>query len=379
MKESIYQELMDAGISTVSKKDVDDIDVFVVDTLVRDQNFHNLVKNTRAIATTAGPFALYGSNVVEFCAKYGTHYVDITGEQEWSRQMIHKWQDTAQKSGAKIVSFCGHDCIPWDLSVYKLNQKLMSEKGEELTDVVILDEYQGGAMSGGTLATICMGLDGYKAPKFAGGDPWLINESGDFVKKNNFAANLPFIPQKVAQSFAAFQSQTLYIGFFIMSVINAEVVKRSHILSSSKKKDGTITPLVYREGLCFVDLPSALIATVGFVLAFSLLLNPLTRHYIQNTLLPPGKGPSVQVQNDAHLCLYASGIGSKGSSVESSMYFPGDGGYSETARMLMESGLCLALNPTDENGGFFTPSTAMGDSLLDRLCQSGTMYRSIMK
>ena len=47
---------------------------------------------------------------------HGTHYCDITGEADWVSEMVDQFDDAARKSGAKIVSFCGHDCIPWDLS-----------------------------------------------------------------------------------------------------------------------------------------------------------------------------------------------------------------------------------------------------------------------
>ena len=53
-------------------------ELVVVDTLV-PETLPQLVAHARVVATTAGPYGLYGSHVVEFCAKYGTHYVDITG------------------------------------------------------------------------------------------------------------------------------------------------------------------------------------------------------------------------------------------------------------------------------------------------------------
>lgn len=92
----------------------------------------------RALCT--GPFSQYGSKLVKACAgkitsprksfdfpipltvvlnslliENGTHYCDITGETDWVRQMIDLYDDAARKTGAKIISFCGHDCIPWDL------------------------------------------------------------------------------------------------------------------------------------------------------------------------------------------------------------------------------------------------------------------------
>jgi short subunit dehydrogenase-like uncharacterized protein len=84
-----------------------------------------------------GPFDKYGSDLVRFCAgdffvtllsntphtnalisltaENGTHYCDITGETDWVRKMIDKYDDVARRTGARIVSFCGHDCVPWDI------------------------------------------------------------------------------------------------------------------------------------------------------------------------------------------------------------------------------------------------------------------------
>lgn len=46
---------------------------------------------------------------------YGTDYCDITGETDWVRGMIDQHESNAKASGARIVHFCGHDCVPWDL------------------------------------------------------------------------------------------------------------------------------------------------------------------------------------------------------------------------------------------------------------------------
>lgn len=83
------------------------LDTIVVDTSIA-ATLPKLVGQTRVVATTAGPYTLYGCSVVEFCAKFGTHYVDITGEVDWVKAMICQWQETAQKTGARLIPFCGH-------------------------------------------------------------------------------------------------------------------------------------------------------------------------------------------------------------------------------------------------------------------------------
>jgi short subunit dehydrogenase-like uncharacterized protein len=53
----------------------------------------------------------------------------------------------------------------------------------------------------------------------------------------------------------------------------------------------------------------------------------------------------------------------------------GDPGYDETARMLGESGLCLALDEgLPETAGQVTTAQAMGDALLARLQRSGLTF-----
>jgi len=72
--------------------------------------------------------------------------------------MIARWDDTARATGAKIVSFCGHDSVPWDLSVAEL-ARAMRKRGEELSSVECFDEVKGG-VSGGTLATMMLAISG---------------------------------------------------------------------------------------------------------------------------------------------------------------------------------------------------------------------------
>jgi hypothetical protein len=83
------------------------LETIVVDTSI-PATLPKLVSVTRVVASTAGPYSLYGNSVVEFCAKFGTHYVDITGEVLWVQAMLCQWQTTAQASGAILVPFCGH-------------------------------------------------------------------------------------------------------------------------------------------------------------------------------------------------------------------------------------------------------------------------------
>lgn len=76
-----------------------------------------LVRQSRAIITTVGPYQRYGRALVTACAQGGTDYVDLCGESAWMAQMIPLLEAPARASGARIVFSCGFDSIPFDLGV----------------------------------------------------------------------------------------------------------------------------------------------------------------------------------------------------------------------------------------------------------------------
>jgi short subunit dehydrogenase-like uncharacterized protein len=52
----------------------------------------------------------------------------------------------------------------------------------------------------------------------------------------------------------------------------------------------------------------------------------------------------------------------------------GDPGYGETAKMLAESALCLAMDDLPPTRGQVTPAAAMGEALLKRLDAAGLSF-----
>jgi short subunit dehydrogenase-like uncharacterized protein len=329
-----------------------------------------LVKDARAVITTAGPFQKHGSTVVEFCAKYGTHYVDITGESDWAKTMILQWEATAKKTGAKIISMCGHDSIPWDLTVMKLEEALPS--GEELASVECLDEVAG-AVSGGTANTIMMSTDGsgIPSPKFSY-DPFLRLPNGS--KSTSTSAHQLSLLVRRSTPINGRVAST-YSSLFIMSVVNAEIVKRSVALRQKSKN------VTYREFQVSPDFKTAFCNQFGVIAFVTALFNPITCYLLKLVLPRAGEGPSREAMKKGYLAISAEGLGSKGTKVQSLIYFSRDAGYLDTARMVAESGLTLALdsNKLSPGGGFFTPATGMGNVLLDRLCRTGTSFAVSVK
>ena len=82
---------------------------------------------------------MIGFHVITSLLENGTHYCDITGETDWVRKMVDKYDEKAKETGARIVHFCGHDCVPWDLAVLETSN-LMKSRGENLVEIHCYDE-----------------------------------------------------------------------------------------------------------------------------------------------------------------------------------------------------------------------------------------------
>jgi Family of unknown function (DUF5938)/Saccharopine dehydrogenase NADP binding domain len=58
-----------------------------------------LFSGAKVVCNTVGPFIYSGPNVIEACLKAGCHYLDISGEQEWIRQVAMKWSGPFAERG----------------------------------------------------------------------------------------------------------------------------------------------------------------------------------------------------------------------------------------------------------------------------------------
>lgn len=63
-----------------------------------------MVKRTKVVLTTVGPYQLYGNELVAACVANGTDYTDLCGEPAWMRQKIDQ-HDAAAKLRARGSCF----------------------------------------------------------------------------------------------------------------------------------------------------------------------------------------------------------------------------------------------------------------------------------
>jgi len=320
---------------------------------------------TRVICSTVGPYARYGSPLVEACAKNGVDYCDLTGETHWIRKMIDAHHDQAQKSGARIVHCCGFDSIPSDLGTFMLQEHARATHGAPCTEVVFAVRGSRGGVSGGTIASMMDLIDLAKRDREVRKillDPYALNPEGDRRGPDGH-------DQRSVRYDDTLGSWT---APFVMEAINARIVRRSNALSGYRYgRDFRYREVVaFKRGPLGLALASGMTAGLGVFVAATAFAP--TRAVLKRTLLPaPGQGPSADTRERGFFRVQLVGTGTDKSGqpfrVEGRVAGHGDPGYAATARMLAESALCLASDERTSEGGVLTPATALGARLLERL------------
>jgi short subunit dehydrogenase-like uncharacterized protein len=118
-----------------------------------------MCNQTRVVLACAGPYAKYGEKVIAACILSGCHYVDVTGEVDWVNAMKKRYNKAATTRGVSIVSFCGYDSVPMDLSAWLIADALSTgeNKGDHATLVetfVSSSQKGGGGIPTGTINTV---------------------------------------------------------------------------------------------------------------------------------------------------------------------------------------------------------------------------------
>lgn len=338
-------------------------------TLIADASDANaltdMVQQTRVIVSTVGPYDLYGSALVAACVENGVDYCDLTGEAQWMRKMIDLHQATAEKTGARIVHNCGFDSIPSDLGVHFLQQHSQAEFNEYCNDVRTGVKGARGGMSGGTVASLLNVVK--QASKDANlrkelQNPYSVcpEQYRKGVRQRNVAA--PEYDSKMKS----------WLAPWVMAAINTRVVHRSNALlerayGAEFKYDES---MMMGSGLIGRGRATALAGAMGGFLGLSAVAP--TRNLLEKFVLPkPGEGPTPSEQEKGFWDYRLYGQTASGNQMLVKVTGDRDPGYGSTAKMLGEAAVCLAqdIQKEDKAGGFWTPATAMGDKLIDRLIE----------
>ncbi len=326
------------------------------------EDMQTLAGRTKVICTTVGPYAKYGSELVAACVEQGTDYCDLTGEIHWMRRMIDAHQTAAERSGARIVHTCGFDCIPSDLGVLFVQNAMRERTGVAANHVKFRVVGSKGGASGGTIDS------GINMMEEAREDPQILELNADPYALNplNMPRGIDGLDQTSAEQDPDFQQWT---APFVMGTINTRVVRRGNALMDYAYGHD----FRYDEAVLTGQGPTGFAKAAALAAGTAMIMGAMAIGPIRNLMLPmlpkPGEGPSKETQENGYFEIALLGLNPDDAekNIRATVKGDRDPGYGSTAKMLAESAVCLATDELDVGGGFWTPASAMGTSLIERL------------
>ena len=334
-----------------------------------------LARRTRAVCSTVGPYAFYGSELVAACADTGTHYCDLSGEVHWTRHMIDQHEARAVETGARLVHSCGFDSIPSDLGCLFLQRHAIERYGRPCGSVKLFVRKMKGTFSGGTVASMLNALEVAKRSPEARrimGNPYALNPAGEAKGPDGRDQARPHRDPDA----------DCWTAPFVMATVNTRIVRRSHALLGwpwghrFRYSESVATG----KGLAGLARATAITAALGGFLAAAS-IGP-ARALMNRMFLPqPGEGPNEAAREAGGFEMLLIGRHPSAAQKHISARVTGrrDPGYGATARMLGEAAICLALDgdKLPVAGGSWTPATAFGTLLIGRLAEGADVRFTI--
>tara|TARA_B110000090_G_scaffold75458_1_gene85812 strand:- start:337 stop:1551 length:1215 start_codon:yes stop_codon:yes gene_type:complete len=318
-----------------------------------------MILRTKVVCTTVGPYVTYGSKLVAACITHGAHYCDLAGEVQWMRQMIDKHHEEAQANGVKIVHTCGFDSIPSDMGVYFTQKEALAQKGQRAKRIRMRVAGMRGGLSGGTYASLSKVLEEAMQDKEI--YKVLVNPYGLNPTDKQEGGDHPDLQKVIFDP-----TSKSWIGPFIMAGINTKVVRRSNALSGYAYGNDFRYDEATMSGKGFKGRMKGIMSALPLILMTAKPGSILKR--IANRMFPkPGEGPTKDQRENGFYSLRFYATLEDGSTALGKVTGDKDPGYGSTSKMLGEAAVCLAKDSLPEISGILTPSTAMGDALLDRL------------
>ncbi|MGB5489931.1 MAG: saccharopine dehydrogenase NADP-binding domain-containing protein [Woeseiaceae bacterium] len=333
-------------------------DSFDADTL------SDMASRTRVVLTTVGPYALYGSALVEACVENGTHYCDLAGEVQWIRKMIDQHQQRAAQTGARIVHCCGFDSVPMDIGVWFFQEEAKKRFGHYCDSITMLVKATKGSASGGTVASLINLIEESRKDRNIARilvSPYSLNPEGERDGPD----------QRDQQTMVYNADAKSWTAPFVMAAVNTKVVRRSHaLLGYPYGKDFRYQEAVMTgDGAAGWAKGAAMTAALGSLVVGA--SYSVSRKLLQKFVLPePGEGPDPEMQKKGFFNLMQIGALADGTILKSRITGDQDPGYGSTSKMLSECAVCLAKDDLTIGGGIWTPASAMAGPLLNRLTEN---------
>jgi short subunit dehydrogenase-like uncharacterized protein len=163
-----------------------------------------------------------------------------------------------------------------------------------------------------------------------------------------------------------------WTGPFVMAGVDTRVVRRTNALLGYAYG----TDFRYDEAMLMGKGLGGLAKAAGLATALGAGMGAMNiaavRRMAARRMPAPGEGPSKEARESGYwdVRLIGEHPDDPAKNLRARLTGDRDPGYGSTSKMLGESAVCLALDPLECPGGFWTPASAMGDPLLARLQKS---------
>ncbi|MDZ7676383.1 MAG: saccharopine dehydrogenase NADP-binding domain-containing protein [Acidimicrobiales bacterium] len=378
----------------VAGRDRDRIDAVLADVgaspdevLLADVNeptsIEAMASAARVVANLVGPYAQFGEPVYAACAAAGTHQLDLTGEVDWVKAMIGRYDEEATDSGAKIVPTAGYEALPFDLATLLAAQSLHERTLDPVVEVDIAVSITSGVqvssaadlVSGGTFTSGVAGMRrglGDSATDAYYLDPPTSRARGRYDLRPR---KHPVTGQWVSPMFPT-------------PFLNPPVIHRSAALLRDSDDGIFAADFRYREGsVADTSIPSQAQPVAAVVLSLltagmgsSTKLPPGVREPLADKLLQvgpkAGEGPRPDDLDDWSYRLDVRATDVRGATQDVVVEADGHPGYKSTATMIGEAACALAdtMSGVPDGAGFLTPATALGLASIDRMAEAGVRF-----
>jgi short subunit dehydrogenase-like uncharacterized protein len=292
-----------------------------------------------------------GEPAVKAAAEAGIAYVDLTGEPEFVDDMWLKYHAVAESTGARIVHACGFDSIPYDLGVLYTVEQMPRGVPLDVAGYI----RAGGAASGGTYHS-------------AVGAFSRVRQSAKTAAERKKLERRPV--GRTVRGGGKIGRGAGGAGWALpLPTLDPQIVLRS-----ARALDSYGPAFSYSHFAQFKKLPMLVATLTGTALVVAGAQLRPTRALLLKAVAQ-GDGPDEQKRAKSwfNLRLIATGGGQTVTTEVSG----GDPGYTETAKMLSESALCLAFDDVPPVAGQSTTAVAMGRPLIERLQAAGITFRTL--
>jgi saccharopine dehydrogenase (NAD+, L-glutamate forming) len=341
--EAVRRRLEDAGRA--------DVGVLVADS-ADPAALADVARQARVVATTIGPYLQHGDALVGACAEAGTDYLDLTGEPEFVDRTWLAHHQTAVRTGARLVHACGFDSVPHDLGAYYTVQQLPPGEPITLRGVV----RSAGTFSGGTFHSA---LDQFARARE--------------MKRTHAARRRAEVrPEgRSSRSFSGTPHRDPVLGYWLLPLptVDPVIVARS---GAALEAYGPKFRYSHWAGIKTLRYAAGGAVGVG-LLTVAAQVKPV-RSFLKGKV-SQGSGPDEARREKSWFTV--DFVGEAGGQTVHTRVSGGDPGYTETAKMLAEAALCLALDDNPRTAGQVTTAQAMGDALLERLQAAGIRFETL--